>query len=365
MRNSRLRNARRAGRNDGSFWLSFSDLMSSLLLIIILILFYIMYQYFEMYEINMAEIARQQYDLDEANANLEAERTRLSEAEQQMLAQQIRLNAAEDELADAEAVLAQQRADLETAQALLAQSEEEVAQQQTQLSSLSDQLSAQQATLDSQQAQIEQLVGVRTQIIRALSGALREADISATVDPTSGAIALESDVLFATGEYALTERGRAWIDDFLPVYLDVLLSDEYRGYVAEIIIEGHTDSVGSYLSNLELSQQRAAAVAAYVLGDDYSVITDEQRQTLRQLVTANGRSFSDLVLDENGVEDRDASRRVVFKFRLTDEEMIAQLQQILEQSGAESGSVEFEAVAPEPSATPAPSGAADNSGTGD
>ena len=229
MRNSRLRNARRAGRNDGSFWLSFSDLMSSLLLIIILILFYIMYQYFEMYEINMAEIARQQYDLDEANANLEAERTRLSEAEQQMLAQQIRLNAAEDELADAEAVLAQQRADLETAQALLAQSEEEVAQQQTQLSSLSDQLSAQQATLDSQQAQIEQLVGVRTQIIRALSGALREADISATVDPTSGAIALESDVLFATGEYALTERGRAWIDDFLPVYLDVLLSDEYRG----------------------------------------------------------------------------------------------------------------------------------------
>ena len=378
MRNYRNRRVRRAGRNDGSFWLSFSDLMSSLLLIIILILFYIMYQYFEMYEINMAEIARQQYDLDEANASLESERTRLSEAEQQMLAQQIRLNAAEDELADAQAVLAQQQEDLEAAQALLAQSEEEISQQQTQLSSLSDQLSAQQATLDSQQAQIEQLVGVRTQIISALSGALRTANISATVDPTSGAIALESDVLFATGEYSLTEEGRAWIDDFLPVYLDVLLSDEYRGYVAEIIIEGHTDSVGSYLSNLELSQQRAAAVAAYVLGDDYSVITDEQRQTLRQLVTANGRSYSDLVLDENGNEDRDASRRVVFKFRLTDEEMIAQLQQILEQGGASSeATVSFEAVdtTPEPAAdaTPAPDGGSDaadpaateNTGTGE
>ena len=96
MRNYRNRRVRRAGRNDGSFWLSFSDLMSSLLLIIILILFYIMYQYFEMYEINMAEIARQQYDLDEANASLESERTRLSEAEQQMLAQQIRVNLRHD-----------------------------------------------------------------------------------------------------------------------------------------------------------------------------------------------------------------------------------------------------------------------------
>ena len=39
-------------------------------------------------EINMAEIARQQYDLDQANATLEAERSKLSEAEKQMLAQQ-------------------------------------------------------------------------------------------------------------------------------------------------------------------------------------------------------------------------------------------------------------------------------------
>ena len=80
MRTTRTRRGRQSGRNDGSFWLSFSDLMSCLLLIIILIMFYIMYQYFEMYEINMAEIARQQYDLDAANASLEEERTKLSAA---------------------------------------------------------------------------------------------------------------------------------------------------------------------------------------------------------------------------------------------------------------------------------------------
>ena len=67
---SRTGRQKRHSRENGSFWISFSDLMSSLLLIFILIMFYIMYQYFDMYEINMAEIARQQFDLDEANAAL-------------------------------------------------------------------------------------------------------------------------------------------------------------------------------------------------------------------------------------------------------------------------------------------------------
>jgi len=48
------------------------------------------------------------------------------------------------------------------------------------------------------------------------------------------------------------------------------------------------------------------------------------------VITVNGRSFSDPVLDEMGREDMDASRRVVFKFRLTDEQMIQQMKSILE-----------------------------------
>ena len=333
MRNYRSRRSGRPGRNDGSLWLSFSDLMSSLLLIIILIMFYIMYQYFDMYEINMAEIARQQYDLDAANASLEEQRGKLTEAEQQMLAQQIRLNAAVADLEDAEAVLAAQQEELAQAQSLLQEKEDEIAAQQQSLDVLSIQLGEQQShidaqqsrideqqtLLDSQQQQIEQLVGMKPRIIQSLSDALKAANISASVDPNSGAIALEADVLFSTGRYDLTDEGRARIDDFLPVYLDVLFSDEYLPYVAEIIIEGHTDSVGDYIRNLELSQQRAGAVASYVLSDSYTAITSGQRRLLRQMATANGRSFSDPVLNESGVEDKDASRRVVFKFRLTDE----------------------------------------------
>lgn len=372
-------------------WLSFSDLMSSLLMIIILIMFYIMYQYFDMYEINMAEIARQQYDLDAANASLEEQRGKLTEAEQQMLAQQIRLNAAEADLEDAESVLAAQKAELAAAQSLLDEKEAEIAaqqqsldalsiqlgNQQTQLNQQADQLNLQadqlnqqsdrlfqqqsmildqQNLLNSQQQQIEQLVGMKPRIISSLSDALRAADISATVDPSSGAIALEADVLFSTGKYDLTNEGRARIDDFLPVYLDVLFSDEYLPYVAEIIIEGHTDSTGDYIKNLELSQQRAGAVASYVLSDSYRSITARQRKLLRQMATANGRSFSDPVLDANGRENLDASRRVVFKFRLTDEQMIDQLKNILEKSDDGAGiQAVIEAADPTAAPTPQPS----------
>ena len=337
MRSNRRTGARRYGRNDGSFWLSFSDLMSSLVLIIILVMFYIIYQYFNLAEINQAEIARRQYQLDEAQAELENQQGKLTEAEKQMIAQQILLDAKQEELDSAQAVLEAQKTELADTQAQLSEKEAEIAAQQAQMEALGIQLDAQQAQintqqaqLDNQQAQIEQLVGMKTRIITSLSSALKSSSISATVDPTTGSIALESDVLFESGEYKLTDAGKRFVDKFLPVYLDVLFSEEYKGYVSEIIIEGHTDSVGGYLTNLELSQQRALAVASYVLGDSCRAISADVKNTLRPVVTVNGRSYSDRIFNADGTENMDASRRVVFKFRLTDEQMIQQLRQILE-----------------------------------
>ncbi len=370
-RYSRRGRARQSGEKN-SFWLSFSDLMSALVLVIILVLFYILYQYFLMYddyeerrdqmvvlqaslEQSEADIAAQQAaltaaqdDLTAAQSELDEKTAALTSAQDELTTAQNDLIAAQDELTAAQEDLAVQQMLLEAAQAAADKTQEELDaqeaqlqqtltqldEQQAQLETQQSQIAAQQSQLEQQQKQIEDLVGVRTQIIADLSSALREADISATVDPTSGAIALASDVLFATGESELTEAGRGRIDAFLPVYLDVLFSDEYRGYVSEIIIEGHTDSVGSYISNLLLSQQRAYSVASYVLADGYPYISEETRAHLRQVTTANGRSESDLIYAADGTEDQSASRRVVFKFRLTDEQMVAQLQSILEGDNA-------------------------------
>ena len=404
-RYSRRGRARQSGEKN-SFWLSFSDLMSALVLVIILVLFYILYQYFLMYddyeerrdqmvvlqaslEQSEEDIAAQQAALTAAQEDLTAAQTELDEKTAALTTAQADLLSAQDELTAAQEDLAVQQMLLQAAQAAadktqeeldaqeaqlqvtLAQLDEQQAQleaQQSQMAAQQSQIAEQQSQLQLQQQQIEDLVGVRTQIISDLSSALREANISATVDPTSGAIALASDVLFATGESQLTDEGRSRIDAFLPVYLDVLFSDEYRGYVSEIIIEGHTDSVGSYISNLLLSQQRAYNVASYVLADGYPYISEETRAHLRQVTTANGRSESDLIYDADGTENQSASRRVVFKFRLTDEQMVAQLQSILEGGSAASAaptSTPQETAAPTsttaPQGTPAP--AQDSLGT--
>ena len=283
--------------------------------------------------------------LDKQQATLNAQQTRLNEQQGKLTEQQEKLAQQQATMDTQRQTLAQQQATMDAQRATLTQQQEtmdaqqqRLAQQQVTMDAQQMKLDAQQVTLESQretleqqQIQIEQLVGLKTRIISSLSDALRAANISAQVDPTNGSIALESDVLFATNKFDLTDRGKAFIDEFLPVYLEVLLSEEYGRYVTEIIIEGHTDTAGDYISNLQLSQRRALAVASYVLADNYRGITSRQKEQLRKLATANGRSWSDPVLDSRGRVNMDASRRVVFKFRMTDEQMIQQLKTILEE----------------------------------
>jgi chemotaxis protein MotB len=90
---------------------------------------------------------------------------------------------------------------------------------------------------------------------------------------------------------------------------------------------GHTDSKGSYLFNLELSQNRALQVATYCL--QLPQLTGGQRALLQDIITAKGRSYSDLIMNPDGTENMDASRRVEIQFRLKDSEMIQKMNDIL------------------------------------
>ncbi len=327
------RRLRGGARENNSFWLSFSDLMSALLLVFVLIMFYSVYQYFDMLEVKTAELVRQsglldekEAELNEKDAALAESEEKLNESEQELLSQQAKLLLNEKELETSQQLLAQQQEELDAARAQLAQQQEQMTQQQTLLTN-------QQAQMAEQQEKLDAMVGVRARIIASLGAALNQADIKATVDAQSGAITLDASVLFDLGKSELKESGKAVLDQFLPVYLSVLLSDENRQNISEIIIEGHTDSMGTYMSNLELSQQRALAVMQYILDDSYPYISTEMKSYLRQIATANGRSFSNPVLDEYGNEDAEASRRVEFKFRMQDEQMIESMRQLLEDMG--------------------------------
>ena len=47
-------------------------------------------------------------------------------------------------------------------------------------------------------------------------------------------------------------------------------------------------------------------------------------------MTVNGRSYSDPIYNDDGTVDMDASRRVVIKFRMNDEDMVNEMLSILD-----------------------------------
>ena len=327
---SRRKNGRGPrGTDSGAHWISYSDMMASLLRVFVLAVCYSVYQYYNMLEIKTQQLNEQKDELDRATITL-------VQREEELKAANVTLMGKQEELAAIQIQLDQQESDLHAAQDALKTKEEEQAALQLQLAEQADKLAAMSTVLESQKAEmlsqqkrLDDLVGVRGKIIQELSAALAAANLRATVDSSTGDIMLDSAVFFDTNSSAIKDSGQSLLSRFLPVYLGVLMQPEYADYVGEIIIEGHTDTAGSYMSNLKLSQNRALSVAEYCL--QLSSLTPSQVTQLQKLLTAKGRSFSDPIYQADGTVDMSASRRVEFKFRLKDSEMIDEMNRILSQ----------------------------------
>ena len=108
-------------------------------------------------------------------------------------------------------------------------------------------------------------------------------------------------------------------------YVNTLISNRnISEHLDKIIIEGHTDSDGGYLYNLGLSQKRAYAVMNYLLTLDYI-----KKNNIKAKLVASGRSYLDAI-KVNGVENKDASRRIEVKFRLKNEDAMYEIERILD-----------------------------------
>ena len=304
----RSKKMRRGGEN-GSFWISYSDMMAGMLFTFALILFMAVYQLVDLQQKKTIE--------------LETKEAQLSTQQSLLIDQEAELKDKEQLLATTTLMLQEQQAELEENRTALTAAQQSLSLQQSKIEE-------QAALLAAQQSEIDKLIGMRSRIIEELRDELRGAGLDAVVDKNTGAIAFTGAVLFDSGKNQLKDSGKALLNAFIPVYIRTLMSEENDDYVAEIIIEGHTDTDGTYLSNLALSQERALAVVSYCLSGEMTGLSSEEKQVLQSIITANGRSYSDPVYAADGTVDKEASRRVVFKFRMKDSEMIDQMSEILE-----------------------------------
>jgi chemotaxis protein MotB len=213
----------------------------------------------------------------------------------------------------------------------LLQSKSQYESKEQELSQQQDIIKEQEELLAEQQDELDRIIGIRSDLIEALHDEFNGSDLNVLIDAQTGAITFDASVLFDVGNSELKDEGREFLKSFIPRYCSVLLQDEYKDYVSEIIIEGHTDTNGTYLYNLELSQQRAFSVATFCLTESSGVLSTSEIDVLRTVLTANGRSYSNPIYNDDGTVNLSASRRVEFKFRLKDEEMIDEMVHILEQ----------------------------------
>jgi outer membrane protein OmpA-like peptidoglycan-associated protein len=120
---------------------------------------------------------------------------------------------------------------------------------------------------------------------------------------------------FAVDRTEIPEGGVKFLSDFSPRLAKTACSEKYRKEISSIVVEGHTDSTGTDEHNVQLSQARSLAVVQHTL-DILGHGEPEDRKCFLDFLSANGRGSRELIRDANRNEDKDRSRRVVFKIRV-------------------------------------------------
>ena len=292
-----------------SYWQSYSDMMAALLLMFVLLIAITL----SIYKQKTEDLDKTRLELDTARSQLDSVITDLENSKAEVEKSNEELAASLAQLQDAYAQAALTQEELNNAYLEIENAKQELATTKNEL---------------------QNIVGIRTDIIGALQSTFHNSSMK--VDAQTGSITFSSDVLFRYNSATLTADSKETLKEIIPMYLDVLLQDQFRGYIAEIIIEGHTDTDGGYQSNMELSYERANAVADFCLNKKNG-LSEEKIEQLQQLLTVNGKSWSRPVYQKDGFGnptqevDMPASRRVEIKFRLKEDEMIEKIAGILEQ----------------------------------
>ncbi|MBZ7935462.1 MULTISPECIES: OmpA family protein [Campylobacter] len=310
-------------KEDNNFWIAYADLMAGLLFVFILLIGAIVVKY-----------VLTQSDLREIKDSLTKQEARLEENKQ--------------ELKNKEAIVFKLSSDLNNASSALDLANLQKAELEANITNYKQLSQDLNSTLDNKDKQILILLGQLEKKDEELSnlqeefkqakekiqnlGLMREnlskelqkkLDSNITINDKTGAISLPAEVLFDKDSYVLKNEAKARLRKILSEYFDAIMNDpKILSNIENIIIEGHTDSDGSYIYNLDLSQKRAYEVMNFI----YSFYKDPR---LQKLLMASGRSFSDPIMI-NGVEDKDKSRRIEIKFSIKNDNALKDVENFFE-----------------------------------
>lgn len=132
------------------------------------------------------------------------------------------------------------------------------------------------------------------------------------VDCTDNRISFGEAGRFGRDDYRLSPEAGKSLAQLVPVILQAADGELGRKWFKQVVIEGFTDTDGSYLYNLHLSLQRSEWVMCMLLDPRRNAdlqLQPVQLQRVRDLFLAGGVSFN------NAKQSKDASRRVELRLQ--------------------------------------------------
>lgn len=131
------------------------------------------------------------------------------------------------------------------------------------------------------------------------------------VDDVTYTIDLEEVVRFDSNSAAIKPDAAKFLRDYVTVLLEAKNTPEGQKWLRRIVVEGYTDTDGTYLYNLGLSLNRSRSVVCELFAppsDGETPLTEVQLRQIQDLFMVGGYSFNTSI-----VGDPAAARKVELK----------------------------------------------------
>jgi chemotaxis protein MotB len=217
-----------------NFWPSFTDLIStiSMILFVLVLLAYIQNL------IAGKQLAAMKTELSDSEKRIAAARSQIEQS-------QLRLRALSAEIVAGQEQLAAARAQVDAQQATVAESNREL------------------STLRSKVQGIAVLrVDVLQKVKRSIDAQLRSKTGARIAD--NGNITIDDSLVFETDAYTIRSSGKQFLGALAKALSNVLGDADVRSNIDVILVQGHTDERGTVEYNRDLAAKRANAVLNYM-----------------------------------------------------------------------------------------------------
>lgn len=244
----RQRRALTGGDSEGSVWPAYTDLMSTVAIILFVL---VLLAYLQ----NLMSSKK----LDQARSELDL-------AAKQLLVSQRQITESEQKLKLLDADLRRTTGEIEAGQARLAAAEDEVKRQQTVIDESHRELGNVRSRL---QGIAVLRIDVLERVKRSIEAEMGESGKGPGRTPPvviadNGNIVISEKLVFEYDSHAIKSSGKPLLDMLSRAFAKVLDDERVRENIDVVLVQGHTDNRGSTAYNRELSAKRANAVLDYM-----------------------------------------------------------------------------------------------------